>query len=302
MIKEINKINPHKTILIVFILVFLLSCCVSARENVGQIAPEPVPMPGDIFGEPKGATHIEIQREPAYDDQAPGAYTAPSYTAEDKYQFMISPEAVARQMPSYMYNLKRFIAEAEKNIKKADEKIQQSGGIDTGRASRELMAMGVVFYDQGKLQEAIDTWDEVLSVTKDPYVRKHVQELKKKAQDELNRAEDYNKRKRQFIQKQSGLEEDSEEFPEFESMAVNYINEMGVVFYENGNYEDALSEFEKVLSLDPGNEVAKRYIGLISLKERSSSLQQEALSQSASGDTQSTPRKRSFMDFLKSLF
>jgi len=48
-----------------------------------------------------------------------------------------------------------------------------------------------------------------------------------------------------------------------ESQAVNYLCELGKSFYSLGKVEDALSEFNKVLLVDPNNKVAKEYISKI---------------------------------------
>ena len=48
-----------------------------------------------------------------------------------------------------------------------------------------------------------------------------------------------------------------------QSMEVDYLCELGKTYYVQGKVDDALAEFTKVLSLDPGNAVAKKYIGRI---------------------------------------
>ena len=45
--------------------------------------------------------------------------------------------------------------------------------------------------------------------------------------------------------------------------AVDYLCELGTVYYKQGRYEDALGEFNKALTLDPQNETAKTYINEI---------------------------------------
>lgn len=52
------------------------------------------------------------------------------------------------------------------------------------------------------------------------------------------------------------------------TQAVDYLCELGVTFYKLGKYEDALSEFNKVLAADPGNTVARKYIEEIFKTER----------------------------------
>lgn len=43
--------------------------------------------------------------------------------------------------------------------------------------------------------------------------------------------------------------------------AVEYLCELGIVFYKQGRYNEALSEFNKALMLDFNNQTAKKYIG-----------------------------------------
>ena len=45
--------------------------------------------------------------------------------------------------------------------------------------------------------------------------------------------------------------------------SIGYLCEIAVDFYRKGRYEDALSEFKKVLLLDPNNPTAKAYINVI---------------------------------------
>ncbi|MFA4888335.1 MAG: hypothetical protein WC628_02005 [Candidatus Omnitrophota bacterium] len=49
--------------------------------------------------------------------------------------------------------------------------------------------------------------------------------------------------------------------------AVEFLTEFGVTFYRQGKYNDALTEFNKVLLLDPNNPTAKKYINAIFEKE-----------------------------------
>lgn len=53
-----------------------------------------------------------------------------------------------------------------------------------------------------------------------------------------------------------------------EMQGVDYLCEFGITFYRMGRYDDALSEFKKVLLLDPQNKIAQSYINDIFVKER----------------------------------
>ncbi|MGA2774671.1 MAG: tetratricopeptide repeat protein [Candidatus Omnitrophota bacterium] len=45
-----------------------------------------------------------------------------------------------------------------------------------------------------------------------------------------------------------------------ETLAINYLCELGAAYYKQGRYEEALAEFNKVLLLDPDNKAVKIYI------------------------------------------
>ncbi len=50
---------------------------------------------------------------------------------------------------------------------------------------------------------------------------------------------------------------------ESESELTDFVCEVGIKFYENGRFSEALKEFQTVLTIDPENETAKKYIDLI---------------------------------------
>lgn len=52
-----------------------------------------------------------------------------------------------------------------------------------------------------------------------------------------------------------------------ENLAVEYLCEFGVTFYNQGRYEEALSEFKKVLILQPNNQIAAQYVSDIFERE-----------------------------------
>jgi hypothetical protein len=51
------------------------------------------------------------------------------------------------------------------------------------------------------------------------------------------------------------------------SLASEYLCEFGISFYKLGRYDDALTEFKKVLLIEPDNKIAKNYIDTIFKKE-----------------------------------
>ncbi|MFA5437668.1 MAG: tetratricopeptide repeat protein, partial [Candidatus Omnitrophota bacterium] len=48
-----------------------------------------------------------------------------------------------------------------------------------------------------------------------------------------------------------------------QSQAVDYLCQKGEAYYEQGKIEEALSEFNKALLVDPENKTAKKYVNLI---------------------------------------
>jgi hypothetical protein len=52
-----------------------------------------------------------------------------------------------------------------------------------------------------------------------------------------------------------------------QSAAVDYLCELGISFYRMGRYDDALLEFNKVFLLEPDNQTAKNYVGIIFSQE-----------------------------------
>lgn len=52
-----------------------------------------------------------------------------------------------------------------------------------------------------------------------------------------------------------------------QSLAVEYLCELGITYYRLGRYNDAITEFDKALMLDPHNQTAKKYISDIFQQE-----------------------------------
>mgnify|MGYP001767107874 CR=1 FL=1 len=48
-----------------------------------------------------------------------------------------------------------------------------------------------------------------------------------------------------------------------DSLGVDYLCELGINYYERGDYTNALTEFKKALVIDPDNETALDYISYI---------------------------------------
>ncbi|MFA5062746.1 MAG: tetratricopeptide repeat protein [Candidatus Omnitrophota bacterium] len=73
------------------------------------------------------------------------------------------------------------------------------------------------------------------------------------------------------------------------SPATEYLCELGATFYNSGKFDDALSEFNKVLLVEPDNKVAKQYINKIFEKN---------MDPSAPSGSMSAARKRSFNKYV----
>ena len=59
------------------------------------------------------------------------------------------------------------------------------------------------------------------------------------------------------------------------AQSIDYLMELGTTYYSIGKYNEALSEFGKVLLIDPGNETAHRYINTIFQQEAKVALEKE---------------------------
>lgn len=124
----------------------------------------------------------------------------------------VKPEAVERVMPAYKLNLKQFIEEAKRNIKKVEEEIRQQEILERNRARevkiREHFEKGNSLYREGRLKEAKVEWEKALDFAKDPELRDYIREAAKRAeQAELTRQEE----ERKVKQEQARLERERKE-------------------------------------------------------------------------------------------
>jgi len=61
------------------------------------------------------------------------------------------------------------------------------------------------------------------------------------------------------------------------TQAVEFLCETGINFYRVGRYDDALTEFNKALLMDPSNQTAKKYINNIFKEEMPAAPAEETL-------------------------
>jgi tetratricopeptide (TPR) repeat protein len=94
---------------------------------------------------------------------------------EDVFQFKETPK-----LRGYTYNLKNLIEVAEKNIKKVDNEIMQ---VEIRKRNEEREALIVAYfergnqlYKEGKLKEAKQEWEQAVSISKDPEMKKYIAE------------------------------------------------------------------------------------------------------------------------------
>ena len=124
----------------------------------------------------------------------------------------ISPDVIEKKMPSYAYNLKQLIKEAEKNIKKVDEDIRQAEILENNKKReievRDHFEHGNQLYSQGKPKEAKQEWEQAINITKDPEMKDYVKAAEKKAVEEEKKAREEQQKVRE---EQARLEREQKE-------------------------------------------------------------------------------------------
>ena len=106
----------------------------------------------------------------------------------DNKDVMINEEVIKEEMPSYSYDLKQLIREAEKNIKKAEEKIKEKAEYKEKQQrevrAREHFEKGNTLYKEGKYKKAKKEWQQALDITKDPSMQDYIKTSEQKAREE----------------------------------------------------------------------------------------------------------------------
>ena len=128
----------------------------------------------------------------------------PEITEPEKEAVEIPAQTIIKEIPIYRLNLQELIAEARRNIKKAEGKIKEEEEFQENRGReaevRKHFEKGNLLFTQGKSKEAIKEWQEVLSITKDPKMRLYIKELNKRiAQEEPKRFQEEDRRKRMSV-------------------------------------------------------------------------------------------------------
>lgn len=150
----------------------------------------------------------------------------------------VDEKILDKHIPSYSYNLKQLIAEAEKNIKKVEAELNKKEKMakqqEKDKEMRKLFEEGNSLYQEGKPQEAIKTWEKVLDLSKDPQMKEYILNCEKEIKDTNERE---NRLKR--------LEEDKKE------CEIKEAYRSGLAFYKLKRYSEAQEYFQKVAELKP---------------------------------------------------
>ncbi len=179
----------------------------------------------------------------------------------------IKSEKVAEKLPSYPYNLKRLIREAERNLKKVNKQIKEKEALEKNRekekVAREHFEKGNTFHKEGKLEEAKKEWQEIIEISKDPEIKDYIRKAEKIAREEKITKE--KKRKEEFF---------------FLRKKVSDLYKEGVSLYRYKRYKEASLKFSEIQKLIPGYAKTEHYLNCISKdinREKISSLYKEAM-------------------------
>jgi len=222
-------------------------------------------------------------------------------------EIAIKSENVKELLPSYSYNLKRLIREAERNLKKVTEEIKEKELLDKNQEAENLVRghfeKGNLLHQEGKLEEAKKEWQKVLDITKDPEMKKYILKAGKIAREE-KALKERKKREEQLLLKRKlsklykeaislyrykKYQEASLKFTEVQNLSPGYaktdyylgrINKdiygeriaslyrEGIAFYDNEELDEAESRFKEIISLDPAHVKAKKYVEYLIPKEK----------------------------------
>lgn len=186
---------------------------------------------------------------------------AAEYVESDspRQEVTLSPEAISKKMPSFMFNLKRYVEEAQKNINIIDNKMRKDGTFysnnENERQAMVYAQMADVLYHKGQLQEAIEQYQQARLLTKIPQLKSSLIKSENKARVELEREKKAEQKILSKDNKDGSL-----------SPSEDYLCKGAIKLYNQGEYSDALDGFNKVLIINPNNKIAKKYIQNIFLK------------------------------------
>jgi TolA-binding protein len=111
----------------------------------------------------------------------------------------VKSDAIERSIPSYRMRLKDILKEAEENIKKVDKELKEREVLARNQEREakvvKLFESGNQLYKDGKLKEAQQMWRDALAISKDPEMRKYIEEASMKISEEDRRLEAEQKEK-----------------------------------------------------------------------------------------------------------
>ncbi|MFH0771202.1 MAG: hypothetical protein V1933_01105 [Candidatus Omnitrophota bacterium] len=101
------------------------------------------------------------------------------------------PESKGETSPpcagGYTYNLKELIEKAKENIKKVDKELERKAdeerSMQKEAMAQEHFGKGNILYEQGKLREAKQEWQNALDITKSPELEEYIKLSEKKARE-----------------------------------------------------------------------------------------------------------------------
>ncbi len=162
----------------------------------------------------------------------------------------IKTQEVERKIPSYSYNLKELIKEAEKNLKKVDEEIRKRDVLKENREKEKIaiehFEKGNRLYQEGNLDEAKKEWKNVMEISKDPDMKDYIFKAERRAKEEKILKERKKKEEQYLLQRK-----------------ISKLYKEGVSLYRYKKYNQALEKFTDVQKLMPGYAKTEYYLSRI---------------------------------------
>ncbi|MCG2677838.1 AMIN domain-containing protein, partial [bacterium] len=150
----------------------------------------------------------------------------------------------------------------QKKIKEEEKKRQEA----RREAIEKHYAEGLGYYKEGKLIEAIEEWNKVLALEPEHKAGKEIAKAeevleriigeKKIEKEEAERAK---RRQEELAKERRGAEEKRKLIKERKSKIIAHYDQ-GKSHYGKGEFEKALTNFQKVLALDPEHKGTEKYL------------------------------------------
>ncbi|NTV02270.1 MAG: DUF2914 domain-containing protein [Chlorobiaceae bacterium] len=154
--------------------------------------------------------------------------------------------------------LKELIFQAQENIRKVDQIIDQRERERRNEAreskARESFERGNALYSSGDLEGATKAWKEALDISGNPEMKGHIAEQARQAREKAARAE------AERLSAEKAAREKLEQEAAALKHRIDATYEEGVALYRQEKCDAAEAKFAEVLSLDPANAGADRYV------------------------------------------